>query len=82
QEQEHSGLPAGLSVVKQQQQQRQNQKRARSKCGSGLAREEPEGAALNQDTRFIVNDLREQARSHIWTEFALAFAPAESQPKW
>src|SRR5476651_2906342 len=34
-DQKHSGLPAGLSVVKQQQ----NQKRARFKCGSGLARE-------------------------------------------
>ena len=42
-DQEHSGLQAGLSVVKQQQQQQQQQgqklKRARSKCGSGLARE-------------------------------------------
>jgi hypothetical protein len=36
-------------------------------CRSELAREKPEGAALNQDARVIVNDLREQARSHIWT---------------
>ncbi|WP_218169192.1 hypothetical protein, partial [Pseudomonas yamanorum] len=48
-------------------------------CGSGLAREKPESAALNQDARVIVNDLREQARSHIfWTvpalDFDLAFA--------
>ncbi|WP_421524434.1 hypothetical protein, partial [Pseudomonas yamanorum] len=42
-------------------------------CGSGLAREKPEGAALNQDAHIIVNDLREQARSHIWTVPALAF---------
>ncbi|XUK66092.1 hypothetical protein ABMA08_06860 [Pseudomonas yamanorum] len=34
-DQEHSGLPAGLSVVKQQQNQKL--KRARSKCGSWLA---------------------------------------------
>jgi len=42
-------------------------------CGSGLAREKPESAALNQDAHVIVNDLREQARSHIWTVPALAF---------
>jgi hypothetical protein len=46
-------------------------------CGSGLAREKPEGAVLNQDARVIVNDLREQARSHIWTvpdlDFDFAF---------
>ena len=42
-------------------------------CGSGLAREKPEVAALNQNARVIVNDLREQARSHIWTVPALAF---------
>jgi hypothetical protein len=36
-------------------------------CRSELAREKPESAALNQDARVIVNDLREQARSHIWT---------------
>ena len=42
-------------------------------CGSGLAREKPESAALNQDTHVIVNDLREQASSHIWTVPALAF---------
>jgi hypothetical protein len=42
-------------------------------CGGGLAREKPEDAALNQDTHVIVNDLREQARSHIWTVPALAF---------
>ncbi|NWD20151.1 hypothetical protein HX855_25490 [Pseudomonas sp. IPO3778] len=28
---------------------------------------------MNQDTHVIVNDLREQARSHIWTVPALAF---------
>ena len=28
---------------------------------------------MNQDTHVIVNDLREQARSHIWTVTALAF---------
>ena len=43
-------------------------------CGSGLAREKPEVAALNQNARVIVNDLREQARSHIWTVPALDFA--------
>jgi hypothetical protein len=42
-------------------------------CGSGLAREKLESAALNQDARVIVNDLREQARSHIWTVPALDF---------
>ncbi|WP_207254660.1 hypothetical protein, partial [Pseudomonas sp. GP01-A15] len=47
-------------------------------CGSGLAREKPESAAFIQNARVIVNDLREQARSHIWTvpalDFDLAFA--------
>jgi len=43
-------------------------------CGSGLAREKPEVAVLNQNARVIVNDLREQARSHIWTVPALDFA--------
>ncbi|WP_421526626.1 hypothetical protein, partial [Pseudomonas yamanorum] len=39
-----------------------------------LAREKPEGAAFIQDASVIVNDLREQARSHIfWTVPALAF---------
>ncbi|WP_421667267.1 hypothetical protein, partial [Pseudomonas sp. QD5] len=39
-----------------------------------LAREKPESAALNQNARVIVNDLREQARSHIfWTVPALDF---------
>ncbi|WP_421552081.1 hypothetical protein, partial [Pseudomonas yamanorum] len=33
----------------------------------------PESAALIQNARVIVNDLREQARSHIWTVPALAF---------
>jgi hypothetical protein len=42
-------------------------------CGSGLAREKPESAALIQDAIVIVNDLREQARSHIWIVPALAF---------
>ncbi len=42
-------------------------------CGSGLAREKPETAAFIQNARVIVNDLREQARSHIWTVPALAF---------
>jgi hypothetical protein len=43
-------------------------------CGSGLAREKPEGAAFIQNARVIVNDLREQARSHIfWIVPALAF---------
>jgi hypothetical protein len=42
-------------------------------CRSELAREKPESAVLNQDARVIVNDLREQARSHIWTVPALAF---------
>jgi hypothetical protein len=41
-------------------------------CRSELAREKPENAALNQDAIVIVNDLREQARSHIWTVPALA----------
>jgi hypothetical protein len=43
-------------------------------CRSELAREKPESAVLNQDARVIVNDLREQARSHIfWTVPALDF---------
>ncbi|WP_218187382.1 hypothetical protein, partial [Pseudomonas sp. PAMC 26793] len=42
-------------------------------CGSGLAREKPEVAAFIQNAHVIVNDLREQARSHIWTVPALAF---------
>jgi len=43
-------------------------------CGSGLAREKPESAAFIQDASVIVNDLCEQARSHIfWTVPALAF---------
>ena len=42
-------------------------------CGSGLAREKPESAAFIQNARVIVNDLREQARSQIWTVPALAF---------
>jgi hypothetical protein len=42
-------------------------------CGSGLAREKPESAAFIQNARVIVNDLREQARSHIWTVPALDF---------
>jgi hypothetical protein len=43
-------------------------------CGSGLAREKPEVAAFIQNANVIVNDLREQARSHIfWTVPALAF---------
>jgi hypothetical protein len=42
-------------------------------CGSGLAREKPETAAFIQNANVIVNDLREQARSHIWTVPALAF---------
>ncbi|OLY73616.1 hypothetical protein AU074_07490 [Pseudomonas sp. ATCC PTA-122608] len=43
-------------------------------CGSGLAREKPEGAAFIRNAHVIVNDLREQARSHIWTAFAFAVA--------
>jgi hypothetical protein len=42
-------------------------------CGSGLAREKPESAALNQDARVIVNDLREQARSHIFDRARFSF---------
>ncbi|WP_218265409.1 hypothetical protein, partial [Pseudomonas sp. GP01-A8] len=38
----------------------------------------PESAAFIQNANVIVNDLREQARSHIWTvpalDFDLAFA--------
>ncbi|MDP9215075.1 MAG: hypothetical protein M3Q41_13930, partial [Pseudomonadota bacterium] len=37
---------------------------------------EPESAALNQDVRVIVNDLREQARSHIWIVSTFDFAVA------
>ena len=33
-------------------------------CRSELAREDPEGAAVNQAARVIVDDLREQARSY------------------
>ena len=42
-------------------------------CGSGLAREKPETAAFIQNANVIVNDLREQARAHIWTVPALDF---------
>jgi hypothetical protein len=42
-------------------------------CRSELAREKPENAAFILNARVIVNDLREQARSHIWTVPALAF---------
>ncbi|MGQ7863667.1 hypothetical protein ACUN0G_30945 [Pseudomonas sp. 32A] len=42
-------------------------------CGSGLAREKPESAALNQDASVIVNDLREQARSHIFDRARFSF---------
>jgi hypothetical protein len=45
-------------------------------CRSELAREKPENAALNQDAIVIVNDLREQARSHIWTVPGFGFAVA------
>ncbi|WP_421526251.1 hypothetical protein, partial [Pseudomonas yamanorum] len=38
-----------------------------------LAREKPESATFIQNASVIVNDLREQARSHIWTVPALAF---------
>ncbi|WP_421728413.1 hypothetical protein, partial [Pseudomonas yamanorum] len=68
QKQKHSGLPAGLSV--------KSKTRAKAGllfCGSGLAREKPESAAFIQNANVIVNDLREQARSHIWTVPALAF---------
>ena len=33
-------------------------------CGSGLARDGLQGAALTQPVRVIVDDHREQARSH------------------
>jgi hypothetical protein len=33
-------------------------------CRSELAREKRKGAAFNQDTRVIVDELREQARSY------------------
>jgi hypothetical protein len=62
QKQKHSGLPAGLSV-----------KSKAVFCRSELAREKPESAAFIQNARVIVKDLREQARSHIWTVPALAF---------
>ena len=42
-------------------------------CRSELASEKPENAAFIQDARVIVNDLREQARSHILTVSAFAF---------
>jgi hypothetical protein len=34
---------------------------------------------LNQDVRVIVNDLREQARSHIWIVSAFDFAVASTE---
>ena len=37
------------------------------KCGSGLARDGLQGAALIQPVRVIVDDYREQARSHRGT---------------
>ncbi|WP_218167781.1 hypothetical protein, partial [Pseudomonas yamanorum] len=49
-------------------------------CGSGLAREKPETAAFIQNARIIVNDLPEQARSHIWTVPALASDLAVASP--
>ena len=56
-------------------------------CRSELAREKPENAAFIQNAHVIVNDLREQARSHIWTvpalasDLAVAFAsPHSSRP--
>ncbi len=41
-------------------------------CRRELAREKPESAVLNQDIRVIFNDLREQARSPLWTPFVFA----------
>ncbi len=52
-------------------------------CRSELAREKPEGAAFIQDANVIVNDLREQARSHIWTVPASAFDLRRPvKPRW
>jgi hypothetical protein len=42
-------------------------------CRSELAREKPEGAAFIQDAIVIVNDLREQARSHILNRARFSF---------
>jgi hypothetical protein len=70
QKQEHGGLKADLSVKSKSKDQSENRS---AFCGSGLAREKPESAAFIQNTHVIVNDLREQARSHIWTVPALAF---------
>jgi hypothetical protein len=42
-------------------------------CGSGLAREKPETAAFIQNAHFIVNELREQARSHIFDRARFSF---------
>ncbi len=42
-------------------------------CGSGLAREKPESAAFIQNASVIVNDLREQARSHIFDRARFRF---------
>ncbi|MDQ0669517.1 hypothetical protein QF039_003817 [Pseudomonas sp. W2I6] len=70
QKQKHSGLPAGLSVKSKSKNQSEKNLLF---CGGGLAREKPESAAFIQNARVIVNDLREQARSHIWTVPALDF---------
>ncbi len=52
-------------------------------CRRELAREKPEGAAFIQDANVIVNDLREQARSHIWTVPASAFdLRRHVKPRW
>jgi hypothetical protein len=42
-------------------------------CRSELAREKPETAAFIQDANVIVNDLREQARSHILKRARFSF---------
>ncbi|WP_218175773.1 hypothetical protein, partial [Pseudomonas sp. IPO3779] len=42
-------------------------------CRSELAREKRESAAFIQDANIIVNDLREQARSHIFDRARFRF---------
>jgi hypothetical protein len=70
QKQKHSGLPAGLSVKSKSK--IQSESRAAFLWERACSRK-PESAAFIQNAHVIVNDLREQARSHIWTVPALAF---------
>ena len=60
-DQQHSGLPAGLSV--EEQKPNQNLKRAQSKCGSGLAREG--GLTADRDVGFDRVHIRYLGNGHL-----------------